>query len=296
MRKKLDNSEAFIGKAKEFAGMVTCWFDLIRLLPESPWGIDEMKRIRDRLMELCIAAMALPDPDELEYDDLENTDIRKRRVKRDIIFEDRYRHYYSLLWPYDGIGDSKEEPEIPVMSDLVDDIYDICVDLSYGLEYYEAGLIHRAVFLWRLSYLSHWGEHAIQAVYAMDHAIRKHMNDDDMGKHEDAEDAAYYPSIPFEEIDSYFVTCLEMEDTKLPFRILLNSLGSEGDDMAMVGVVVDDQVIFVSVSEKPENLSRVEFCDQSRIFGWVSKYRDPLYRHWNRELSDREVLEAVSRP
>ena len=64
----------------------------------------------------------------------------------------------------------------------------------------------------------------------------------------------------------------------------------------MVGVVVDDQVIFVSVSEKPENLSHVEFSDQSRIFEWISKYRDPLYRHWNREFSDREVLEALSRP
>ncbi len=296
MRKKLDNSEAFIGKAKKFAEMVTCWFDLIRLLPESPWGIDEMKRIRDRLMELCIAAMSLPNPDEIEYDDLENTDIRKRRVNRDIMFEDRYRHYFSLFWPYDGIGDSKEEPETPVMSDLVDDIYDICADLSYGLEYYEAGLIHRAVFLWRLSYLSHWGEHAIQAIYAMDHAIRKHMDDDDMGKFEDSTDIVYYPSIPFEEIDPYFVTCVEMEDTGLPYIILLNSLGSEEDDMAMVGVVVDDQVIFVSVSEKPENLSRVEFSDQSRIFEWISRHRDPLYRHWNRELSDREVLEAVSRP
>ncbi len=87
-----------------------------------------------------------------------------------------------------------------------------------------------------------------------------------------------------------------MEDTGLPYRILLNSLDSEEDDMAMVGVVVDDQVIFVLVSEKPENLSRVEFSDQSRIIEWVSKHCDPLYRHWNRELSEREVLEAVSKP
>ena len=52
-----------------------------------------------------------------------------------------------------------------------------------------------------------------------------------------------------------------MEDTGLPYRILLNSLDSEEDDMAMVGVVVDDQVIFVSVSEKLENLLRRNFSD-----------------------------------
>ena len=217
MRRKLDYSEEFVSKAQQFAGMVNCWMDLIRLLPDSPWGIDEMKRIRDRLMELCITAISLPDPDELEYEDLEDTDRRNRRIEKDIMFEDRYRHYYSLFWPYDGIGDSKEEPEVPVMSDLVDDMYGICADLLYGLEYYDAGIIHRAVFLWRLSYLSHWGEHTIQVVYAMDHAIREHMNDDDMGKYEDPADAMYYPSIPLEEIDSHFVACVEMEDTKLSY-------------------------------------------------------------------------------
>ncbi len=296
MRRKLDYSEEFVGKAQQFAGTVNCWMDLIRLLPDSPWGIDEMKRIRDRLMELCIAAISLPDPDELEYEDIEDTDRVNRRIEKDIMFEDRYRHYFSLFWPYDGIGDSKEESEVPVMSDLVDDMYGICADLLYGLEYYDAGIIHRAVFLWRLSYLSHWGEHAIQAIYAMDHAVRKYMNDDDLGKHEDPEDAMYYPPIPLDEIDESCVASVSTEDTGLAYGILLNSLGSEEDDIPMLGVVVNDMVIFVSISEKPENLSRKEFPDQSRIFDWISRYHDSLDRHWNRELTDREVLEAVSKP
>ena len=130
----------------------------------------------------------------------------------------------------------------------------------------------------------------------MDHAIREYMNDDDMGKHEDLADAMYYPPIPIDEIDESFVANVSTKDTGLAYGILLNSLGPEEDDMPMLGVVVNGLVILVSISEKPENLSRKEFPDQSRIFEWVSRYRDPLDRHWNKELTDREVLGMVSRP
>ena len=150
--------------------------------------------------------------------------------------------------------------------------------------------------MWRLLYLSHWGEHAIQAIYAMDHAVRDYMNDEDMGKHEDPADAMYYPPVPYDDIDGFFVAEVSAEAAGLPYRILLNSLGSEEDDMPMVGVVVDGLVIFVSISRKPENLSRKEFPDQSRVFDWIIRYRSFLYMHWNRKLDDREVLEAVSKP
>ncbi len=119
---------------------------------------------------------------------------------------------------------------------------------------------------------------------------------EEIGKSGEPADDMYYPPIPYDDIDGFFVAHVEPRESGLPYQILIDSLGMEEDDIPMVGVVVGDEVIFISVGESPENLSRKPFEGEEQIKAWIRKYRKPLYQHWKRELTDREVLIEVSKP
>ena len=296
MRVKLTYPDEITTPAKEFAGKVLEWQRMLNNLPDCPWGIDEMKKISDSLTELCLIAGKLPRVNQAEDEEIDDTDIRDSKIDHPIVFDEEYRHYYTVFFPYDGIGESKEPIPEPVMGDLVDDIYDISYDLSEGLEYFYHGMTYRAISVWRQNFLVHWGEHASQALYAMDHAIRKYVIDDDMGKYADPADDFYYPAFLYDDLDHCYLTHVSPDDTGLPYEILINSLGSDEDDIPMVGVVVNDKVIFVSVCEEPEILSRVDIPAKETVLDWVKRHRVPLKRHWKKELTDRDVLIAVSEP
>ena len=106
-------------------------------------------------------------------------------------------------------------------------------------------------------------------------------------------DSTYYPAIKYIDMDGYFVLHLDSSETLLPYEILIDSLGLAKDDVPMIGVVVGDMVIFVSVSDSPENLSRIGFPDQEKIFGWIKEHKEVLLKHWNKEISDRELANAL---
>ncbi len=48
--------------------------------------------------------------------------------------------------------------------DLDDDLHDIALDLARGLDIHEAGDTPTATWLWRFSFESHWGAHAVEAL------------------------------------------------------------------------------------------------------------------------------------
>jgi hypothetical protein len=54
-----------------------------------------------------------------------------------------------------------------VTCSLRDDIADIYLDLTDGLDDVDAGHVAHAVFKWRLLYYSHWGRHAAHAQTAL---------------------------------------------------------------------------------------------------------------------------------
>ena len=296
MRMKLTYPSKLTIPAIQFADKVLEWFELLNVLPNSAWGIDEMQWLCIKLMDLQRLALQLPRFDDMEDYEDEKSIKRKKKLNRSICFDSRYKYYYTVFFPYAGVRDRNDLSDEPVMGNLEDDIYDICDDLQEGLNFYENRMIYRAVYVWRLHFFSHWGEHASQALYAMDHAIREYINDDDMGKHDNPDEDLFYPPVAYDDIDHCFIAHVSQKDTYLPYEILIDSLGSDEDDIPMVGVAVDDKVVFISVSEEPEILSRYRFPDEDKILDWIKRHRDPIARHWDHELDDLEVLNAVSEP
>ncbi len=51
----------------------------------------------------------------------------------------------------------------------------------------------------------------------------------------------------------------------------------------------------VGISDNPVVLSKYDFPMKEEVLGWVAKHRTELLRHWNKELSDFEILEAISK-
>ena len=103
----------------------------------------------------------------------------------------------------------------------------------------------------------------------------------------------------FSEIDGFFVVCAHREDTGLPYDILLDSLGTHKtervNDVPWVGVIICDTVVPISISERPLILSEYGLKHKELIIEWVSKRRELLLKHWNGQITDKEILEALRR-
>ena len=96
-------------------------------------------------------------------------------------------------------------------------------------------------------------------------------------------------------IDGYTVVCITAGETGLPYDILLDSLGASNEfpGRPRLGVVMGDLVVRVSIDEAPEVLSGSHFEKEEAVKEWIAKHKQALLLHWNKELTDREVLEAV---
>ena len=74
------------------------------------------------------------------------------------------RHYASHFDPW-----ALEEG--PVVSDVVDDLLDIYLELKNGLATLEAVGWREAAWHWRESFVSHWGRHAVSALSALHNLV-----------------------------------------------------------------------------------------------------------------------------
>lgn len=72
--------------------------------------------------------------------------------------------YFKVFDPY------VDEPR--VCGSLSDDVLDIYYDLKRGLVAYDAGQIGAAVWEWRFHFDHHWGDHAVDALRALQRACR----------------------------------------------------------------------------------------------------------------------------
>ncbi len=291
MKMKFKYDDTIMIPANEFAQAATKWFELLKALPQTSWGIDELRCLYPQLAELVLLAYKLPKVQEFERD---GEKFSIDYLEREISINEKYRYYYSLDYPYDGLGDDKEESDTPAFDDLTYDLYEICDDIGWGFYRYTSGKIYAAVWVWRALFLSNWGEHANHALYAMDHVIRCYMLDDDLGKHDDPKDAMYYPPVLLSDIDSSCILMLESEETGLPYDIIINSLGIHDDHTPMIGVILKKRVVFVEISNSPKNLSRKWFPEQKKVYEWIKYHYHELMSHWLLSISDKDLANMLT--
>jgi len=82
-----------------------------------------------------------------------------------------------LLGPIDEYAEVFDpyahEPEAHT-SLLSDDVADVCASLGHGLQHYDAGRWHEALWWWQFSYLNAWGAEAGSALRAL-HSVVAHV-------------------------------------------------------------------------------------------------------------------------
>ena len=98
-------------------------------------------------------------------------------------------------------------------------------------------------------------------------------------------------------INGFFVVCATKSETGLPYDILFDSLGSEKKfpGQPRIGVIIDKIVVPVLISDKPVVLSGYAFPGSEKILKWVAVHKTNLLCHWNKELSDLELLNLITK-
>jgi len=79
-----------------------------------------------------------------------------------------WSYFSTHEWYYEVFDPYVEEP--PVRASLSDDLLDIYSDLRRGLVAYDAGHVGTALWQWRFNFDIHWGNHAVDALRALQRA------------------------------------------------------------------------------------------------------------------------------
>jgi hypothetical protein len=75
-----------------------------------------------------------------------------------------HESYWEVFDPY--------EQDEPVVGSLSDDMLDVCRDIEAGLVLYRQGNVDEAVWHWRFSRQIHWGDHAVDALKALQRVLK----------------------------------------------------------------------------------------------------------------------------
>ena len=121
---------------------------------------------REKLLALYTAAIKLPDVSPTDEDppaDTSNAPSSWRGF-------DKFEIYWEMFDPY--------EHEEPVAGSLSDDLLDVYRDLKVGLALWELGATADALWDWRFSCETHWGDHAIDALRALHRACGRAVPSD----------------------------------------------------------------------------------------------------------------------
>lgn len=163
--------------AETFSKYVIEFDDLLYGLPDEEWEPDEMELLIPALMNLFMAAMKLPNIECIEDKRPGIIECRSRK-ETPIQFAERYCLYWNVFDPYENVcGNENDEKYNVCMMSLIDDIASVSGDLLRGMEEYANGRICRAIWEWKLGFLSHWGSHATHALSAMSFAYREAIDD-----------------------------------------------------------------------------------------------------------------------
>ncbi len=130
--------------------------------------------LHELLARACAAALQLPptstlfDETDSPGDELESprsppaTEVSAPAgLQRLAAFLGSRRYYREVFDPYSKPSD------VEVTGDLIDDLCDIHRDLTIGLSNWNAGNSGEALWQWRSSFETHWGEHATSALRAL---------------------------------------------------------------------------------------------------------------------------------
>ncbi len=104
-----------------------------------------------------------------------------------------------------------------------------------------------------------------------------------------------YHNIEIDILDGFGYVRITQKETGLPYDIILDSYGIPKNMITMphLGVVVEGLVVPVLIDEKPQILTDYDFVDASIVFNWILKHHKALLQHWNKEVTDREILNKV---
>lgn len=170
----IDEAKELHLTAQEFYNQLVEFQSVWNALPkDKPWEVNEMFLLIPQLMKIYIQAMKLPYPEYMEDEDSEISDMfHGQRVN----FSKEYDSYWQVFDPYCE-GDLYENPDDResgiVKGALWDDLADILTDLAEGAGAFETGLVCKAIFNWKYSFVSHYGHHIRNAVTAMGAAWEK---------------------------------------------------------------------------------------------------------------------------
>jgi len=158
-----------------FAELAECFCELVTSEQAHP-AAQKLRELHDLLPRLYAAALDLP-PITVLFDegshelDVELSGIQPRARSKDELvvpvsdelagFLGSRRYYREVFDPYSG------PEEVEVTGNLIDDFSDIVRDLEAGLDEWHAGNTGVALWNWRFTFESHWGEHATSALRAL---------------------------------------------------------------------------------------------------------------------------------
>lgn len=98
--------------------------------------------------------------------------------------------------------------------------------------------------------------------------------------------------------DSFEIVVANKEDTKLPYDIALDSLGRErAGAIPYIFILCERRKIPISISKQPHIMRSRKQHNQNFniIFKWVEENYNVLIKHWNKEISDKDILNILSR-
>ncbi|MBX3215757.1 MAG: DUF5063 domain-containing protein [Labilithrix sp.] len=122
--------------------------------------IERLEHARRELLALYSAGAMLPNAER----------VTEREAPRYPVPEgwpgfEEHEVYWEVFDPY--------EESVPVAGSLSDDILDVYGDVRRGLWHWEKGNMADAVWEWRFSFDTHWGDHAVDALRALHRACRR---------------------------------------------------------------------------------------------------------------------------
>ena len=150
---------------REFSFVASQFCAVVESAP-SLGRVELLSRIYEILPQLIHQGIVLPAVSPSDLDDRE--EIKRTRVKQEEwgqLYESLKEKLgdWNLYWQvFDPTKDSEA-----IHGSLADDIADIYRDIKEGLGVQDPGLALQrdAVWSWRFGYYSHWGHHAINALF-----------------------------------------------------------------------------------------------------------------------------------
>lgn len=121
---------------------------------------ERVSAARFLLLDLYVAAVALPQseaPDGIDAAPLPTAPSSWTAFEQ-------FEHYWEIFNPYAG--------DEPVAGSLTEDLLDVYLDVCRGLSLWDTAQDAAAIWEWRFSFDSHWGTHAIDALWALHRACK----------------------------------------------------------------------------------------------------------------------------